>query len=666
MGAEGADPAGRAIELYWEGRFDEAAALLEACLRARADDANAHFALGLCRQGQQRLDDAERCYRRCLELDRARTSAWNNLGNVRLARGDLEGAAECLAEALRLDPAHRSAKPVRASLDLPAGLREVPRWRGEPFAGRTLLLYANQGMGDTVQQLRLLPALRARGGRLVLACQRPLLPLVRASGVADAVCARGEAPPACDLVVPGSGLRHALGDAARDGTTAATRAAPVRYLRCDPARRALWRRLLRHGPGLHAGLVWAGNPEHPRDAERSLRFTDLAPLLAVPGVRFVSLQVGAPAREAHGNGLDGRLLALAGDLRDFADTAAAIDALDLVVAVDTAVAHVTGALGRPLWLLLHRFPDTRWLRPPGRAAIYPDVTVFRQHEPGVWKDAVAAAAAALARRCAASGDARASRAPAAIRIEQDGVRIRRCRFGPMAYRADDARVGAWLDAYGEHADSEAHLLRHFLKPGQRAVDVGAGAGAHTVLLARVAGPDGEVLALEPRARDFHLLCANLALNALGNVRPRNVAAGGGDDAGGAAGGRRPGDAPVVPLDALDFARGGCHLLRVHAPGGEAAVLAGAGETIARCRPAIYASVGGAGAAAALVAWLGARDYRLYRHRAPRFNPANYFGVPGDEQAAAVTTNLLALPAERAQDIDGLPEVRSPGDLTAPG
>ncbi len=272
----------------------------------------------------------------------------------------------------------------RAFSGTPDWVRRDRLWDGRPPADQVVGLWPGGGHGDALQFVRYVPLLAERGISAVLAVQPALVRLFRQSGFGDVrdITEPADFPLCCPLVrLP-----------ALFGTTLATiPAAP--YLRADAAAVAAWRDRL-SGPEPRVGLVWAGAAGTDYDARRSLPLTALEPLLRVGGVRFVSLQVGAAVA-------DPRLLDIAPDLSDFADTAAAIAALDLVIAVDTAVAHLAGGLGRPTWLL-NRFDSCwRWLAGRADSPWYPSLRIFQQAAPGDWAGVVDAAAAALSSWAAA-------------------------------------------------------------------------------------------------------------------------------------------------------------------------------------------------------------------------------------------------------------------------
>lgn len=274
-----------------------------------------------------------------------------------------------------------------------------PQWDGAPCPERTVLLIAEQGFGDALQFIRYAPMVRERAARVLVACAGPLVRLFnRAAGVDGAVPL--SAPPAklaplVDLVCPLMSLPRLF------ATTVATIPAAVPYLAPDPAAAAAWRARLGRHRRPRVGLCWAGNPDlgvdagDPVDRRRSLALARLAPLLAVPGISWVSLQAGAAAAERAA--ATPWMIDPMGEVRDFADTAAVVAALDLVISVDTAVAHLAGALGRPVWLLSRFDGCWRWLTERDDSPWYPSLCLFRQTAPGDWDGVVARVAAVLAR-----------------------------------------------------------------------------------------------------------------------------------------------------------------------------------------------------------------------------------------------------------------------------
>ncbi len=408
-----------------EGHYNLAKALadsqpeaaMDACRRAialRPAYADAHVNLGVLLQQWGQIDPAEECFRRALALRPDHPDTLVNLGNIAQARGDLDEAVACHRRAIALRPdgaeAHCNlAMALLARGDLAAGWAEYewrwrvpagladrraftqPQWRGEAAAGRILLVHAEQGFGDTLQFCRLVPLAAVRGLRVVLEVQQALVRLLHGTPGIERVIGRGDDLPPFDLHCPLLSLPLAL------GTTLDTIPAAL-PLAVDPARVESWRtRLAASGDRRpRVGLAWAGSSGMDRpnqaavDRRRSLDPRLLAPLFDLPGPHFVSLQMGGPPTDLP-------LTDVMADMHDFADTAALVATLDLVVSVDSAVAHLAATLGKPVWLLDRFDPCWRWLRDRGDTPWYPTLRLFRQPRPGDWTTVVHQVKSDLAR-----------------------------------------------------------------------------------------------------------------------------------------------------------------------------------------------------------------------------------------------------------------------------
>ena len=258
-----------------------------------------------------------------------------------------------------------------------------PRWTGQPLEGKTLVVWAEQGHGDTIQFARFAQVLKGMGARVVF-----LVPLAMKefaasfSGVERAISQLDERAEPFDYQIAAMSLPRAL------GVTLDCIPGAVPYLRTEPDRVARWQARFRSDPKMKVGVVWAGNPTHQNDRHRSLPASALAGLWDIPGVQFFSLQKERREGDEVCLPLGTGLMDLSPDLGDFRDTAAAVEALDLVIAVDTAVAHLAGALGKPCWLLLPANADFRWLRDREDSPWYPTLRLFRQQRLGDWAEVI--------------------------------------------------------------------------------------------------------------------------------------------------------------------------------------------------------------------------------------------------------------------------------------
>lgn len=421
-------------------RFVEAEAAYRGLLDHDPRDADALGNLGAVLNATGRHGAAERACRAALAVDVASWGAWANLGTALHQRQCYPEAVAAYAASLRLNPGNPAActnlgvalvaqghlaealaiHEVAAALapddaeircnhalarlaagDLVGGFAlnearwqapgmaphgmDAPAWDGADPAGRTILLHDEGGFGDTLQFVRYAPLLAARGAQVVLRVQPPLVRLLRRLPGVGAIVARGAALPRHDLHCPMLSLPH------RFGTSLDSVPAAAPYLAADPEQVARWRDRLPAGT-LRVGLVWAGaaRPDmplaHAMDRRRSLPLPALAPLAAAASVRFVSLQLGPAAAETPPAGLD--LFDPTAALADFDDTAALVAALDLVISVDTAVAHLAAGLGRPVWLLNRYDSCWRWLAGRADSPWYPTMRLYRQPAPGDWQAVV--------------------------------------------------------------------------------------------------------------------------------------------------------------------------------------------------------------------------------------------------------------------------------------
>lgn len=358
--------------LRGQGQVDEAVAACRRAIQLQPGSSEAHANLALALMETEHLEEAIDEHRLAVQLNPDSPEAHWNLGLALLLRGDFEhGWAEF--DRGRSKNA-RSLPPLQAR----------PQWDGGELHGRTILLYGEQGFGDTLHLVRYVPLVAARGGRVILACQTELATLLQNfPGVAAIV--PGDAPvPPFDLHCSLLSLPYLF------KTDLASIPASVPYLQPDRSQVDAWRQRL--GPRAtgerRIGLVWAGNPKHWNDRNRSIRLQQFAALEALAHLRIYSLQKGPAAAQI--NDVPGlSIVDVASELKDFADTAALVSQLDLIITVDTAVAHLCGALGRETWVLLPTSPDWRWLLDRTDSPWYPTLRLFRQRHRGDWTDAVA-------------------------------------------------------------------------------------------------------------------------------------------------------------------------------------------------------------------------------------------------------------------------------------
>jgi tetratricopeptide (TPR) repeat protein/glycosyltransferase involved in cell wall biosynthesis len=395
--------------LQLRGRLDEAESLYRQALQARPDPQVLNN-LAIISEERGQLDEAERLVRQALAARPDFVEALDNLGNILLKQRKLAGAIASYDKALALQPGDANVRYNRSIAlltlgNLPRAWQEYdwrhfwgrtnsplldcpqPLWRGEDLSGRTLLLYGEQGLGDTLQFIRYLPLVAARGpARIFLHCPAELHAVIQGLPGLTKLFAPGESVPGFDTHAPLMDLPCVF------GTTLNTIPAGVPYL---PVPKGEAPPELRDSGNLKVGIVWAGGTKHPQDRFRSVRLEEFAPLLAVPGIDFYSLQVGSRSLDLSQTGVAGNVVNLAPRLKNFADTAAAMMRLDLVISVDTSVVHLAGALGRPVWTLLPFASDWRWLSNRTDSPWYPTMRLFQQTAPGDWAGVFARVKTAL-------------------------------------------------------------------------------------------------------------------------------------------------------------------------------------------------------------------------------------------------------------------------------
>jgi len=362
-------------------RHAEAEAGFRRATQLRPDLAHAWTRLGGTLLQQNRPDEAIPCYRRALALDPRSRQAELNLLVALLTAGDFRQAWPAYEARWRLKPELRQS---------PAAQR-APLWLGgADIAGATILLHAEQGLGDTIQFARYAPMVAERGATVLLEVLPGLRPLFAGMQGVAAVFERGDALPDFAWQCPLMSLPLAF------GTDLGNIPATIPYVAADSARVAAWQNRLGPRTCPRIGLAWSGSPEHPNDAHRSIALADLAPLLGRAEVSFHCVQRSVRAVDAKtAIGIPG-LATHEAALSDWGETAALLMLMDLVIAVDTSVAHLAGALGRPVWLMLPFRADWRWLLHRADSPWYPGMRLFRQQEPGSWDGVLAEVGQALA------------------------------------------------------------------------------------------------------------------------------------------------------------------------------------------------------------------------------------------------------------------------------
>ena len=411
---------------------EEAIQCYEKALKCDPDNAEVHYNLGLLLDETGDVDEAIRCYRQAVQLEPGYFLAYHSLGNALHNKGLLEDAIVCHKKAIELSPEvpefhynlavafqekcllSESADSYRKAIQLNPEFAEAhlnisliqllsgnfedgwkgyewrwkvksfkrpdfpkPLWDGADIAGRTILIYAEQGLGDTIQFIRYILLVAQRGAKVIVECQKELASLLRSVEGVTLVIPRGEPLPEFDLQCPLLSLPMLF------NTTLETIPANIPYIAADPRLVQKWKaKVSCDDSRLKIGLVWAGKPTYQRVRYRSYTLASFAPLAHLENATFFSLQKGSASEQAKHPPEGLRLIDYTREINDFADTAALVANLDLIIAVETSVAHLAGAMGKPVWALIPFIPDWRWLLNRSDSPWYPTMKLFRQRSYG--------------------------------------------------------------------------------------------------------------------------------------------------------------------------------------------------------------------------------------------------------------------------------------------
>ena len=589
----------------------------------------------MCIRDRGNWTEALACYRQALVLAPNFPEAHENLGMILLLYGNLRtGFAE-------YEWRCQTKKYLRRSFP-------YPLWDGSDLQGQKIILICDQGYGDAIQFIRYVPLITELDGKIIVVCQEPLLRLFSTvAGIEQLII---EAIVEFDVHAPLMSLPHLM------GTTLDTIPAQIPYLTAPKPYP-----FILQSPAetyLKVGIVWAGSPGNQNDRNRSCNFSDFSSILKIPGIAFYSLQKGSEITNLGG------VQDLSGKLNDFADTSAIIEQLDLVITVDTSVAHLAGALGKPVWVLLSFVADWRWMLEREDSPWYPTMRLFRQTQPGDWNGVFEKVAVAL--------ENWVSQLEEKSLLPADNFnQLKKCRYGTFLYNINDIYIGKSLEIYGEYREAEIELLRQLIEPNDVIVEVGANIGAHTVFLAKKVGSQGTILAFEAQRIIFQTLCANIALNSITNTYCYHLAVG--DRFGSIALPRldynkvnnfgrislvdrdREGElVQMITLDSLNLQF--CRLIKLNMAGMELPVLPGAADTINRLKPILYIQNDRPENATNLIRYIDSFGYKIYWHESPLYNPQNYSQNSPNIFPDIVSRNMLCLHNSNSINISGLPVV----------
>lgn len=403
--------------LRQQGKPEEALAYYRQALRLRPDYVQAAINMASSLRDLNRHEEAIESCRAALRLKPDSADARINIGAFLQDLGRHEEAIEHFTEALKFKPSSLDAKwnkslsllslgryeeglPLHEiGLGVPHMRGEYPspgrRWQGEDLTGKRLLIWSEQGLGDSLQFVRYAALCKAKGARVIMLCPPPLRALFRNCGFIDLLPERVEEQD-YDFHAPMMSLPYIF------GTVMETIPASTPYLYISEAARAKWADKFTGKESFKVGLVWSGNPRenqlnaHMIDRRRSMNLEMLRPLFDIPGVEFYNLQMGAGAAQIDSCGLRDRMIDLMPEVKDFEDTGAIVEHLDLVISVDTSVVHLVGAMGKPIWVMSRFDACWRWLQNRPDSPWYPTARIFGQQSPGDWAGVVEHVSMALA------------------------------------------------------------------------------------------------------------------------------------------------------------------------------------------------------------------------------------------------------------------------------
>lgn len=631
---------------------------------AAATTPNAQFFLNraLALVGLRRFEEALRDYEQAMALRPGFAEARFEHGTTKLRVGDWrQGWLEY--EARR----HWKPEPHLNYFDAAA------EWQGEALAGKTIIVVSEQGQGDVIQFVRFAKELYEQGGTIVVFSFPSLVRLIKTVPGVSQVFTNGEPIPAYDYWVPVASLPFRLGLTLESLNWSGSYVFPQQF---DTAS---WDTRLATSRGLRVGLVWAGGDyqEHIWDLvyrRRNISLDLFQPLLETPGTSFFSLQKGKARTQLVEFGMTNHVADYSDEWTDFIDTANFIVHLDLVITVDTAVAHLAGAMNKPVWILSRTDGCWRWLDRRIDSPWYPSARIFHQEVGESWSSVILRVKQELTEYID-SGQFKLDRGAAETTestvVNLDSINcLVKGRHGWFLANRFDQYLGRALIRYGEYGEIEHRFLASFLAAGDSIVEIGANIGSHTVGLAKTVGENGKVIAIEAQPTVHRILCANLALNALTNVTTYACGCGketgtmyvpamnynipilhnsGGISLSSVAEGT---PVPIISLDNLlhDLDSLNLKMIKIDVEGMEKDVLQGAHDLIQRYRPILYVENDRVENSRKLIEHIRRQGYRLWWHVPMLFNPDNHFHQPVNDNPGIASFNMICLPTEASADV----------------
>ena len=672
-----------------EGRYDQAEQHFDLVFRTSTANYSALLGLAMVHLHRNRYAEAARFAERAANAGQAEacinSRAYYLLAAAHRGRGDFEQESRVLAEGLTLLPDADELYRVRAASNLRrrrwhegwndnehrpsrrALLRrfdEIEEWNGSPFRlaeeisgtseinQETLLIFGEGGADQQLFFSRYIPeVLKLYGGPRVVFYTRPeLARFFRNLGV-SIVTSEQEV----ERVMASSGRCHWVGLQSVPHKLGMPE--PIKPVRHRENREDVERfATLIGGVGtLLVGIYWSDSRQ--MSGRATLSFANFEPIFNVPGCSFYCLR-RTPQRTDRG------VVDLASQCHDFADLAAAIESLDLVITTDSHVAHLAGIVGKPTWVLCSTPSSWIWGCEGDEVQWYPTVRLFRYCGGAQLDDMMERVSAALrratSRQSRTESDAGTGPNPQPRKV--NALIKKPCRYGEMAFHHTDKWIGRSLDLYGEWSEGEVELFRNVVKPGDVVIEAGANVGALTIPLAKIVGDTGRVHAFEPQKDNFECLASNVTSLCNVTVWPKalasskyriSYAAVDLDKVCNLGSTELSTHCAIVPANSqitttIDeiFPFASVSFIKADVEGMELEILRGAGATIDRCRPILYVEDDREQNSAALRAWLISHGYRLYRHTPPLYNPENWRGSRVNVFGPIVSINLLCIPNTR--------------------
>jgi len=389
-----------------KGQIDKAILYYEIAIGLNQEFSEAHYNLGIAYKEKNLLDEAIICFQRVLQLKPENAAAYYNFGNIFVAKGQFNDAMQHYQKTIEINPNYAEANWNIALINLMLGnfkegwkgyewrweLKDVvdkrrfsqPLWDGSYIKEETVFLYAEQGFGDTIQFIRYAPLVAQRGTKVIVECQKELVLLLKNVVGIHRIIAHGEELPDFDIHCPILSLPEIF------GTDLTNIPAKIPYIPAEPSLIQEWHnRIASNNSEYNVGLVWSGDPSFKDSNLKSCSLKSFAPLAQAANITFYSLQKGDASEQARNVPEGMKLIDYTDKFHDFSDTAAIIKNLDLIISIDTAVAHLAGALGKPVWTLLPFIPDWRWMLNRNDSPWYPTMRLFRQPSRGDWESVIA-------------------------------------------------------------------------------------------------------------------------------------------------------------------------------------------------------------------------------------------------------------------------------------